>query len=170
MHTQCWLLLRKSFPLILRLKPVCSNSKQTSTRACEFYKPRFCPITPSRIQLGLRLPLFISRLPILTQGLKWCKDYTHCRFYLKGEENIGLPSWKCQKGKAILAQLSNNLAKVKVFTLEITGQLTSIKVKNDLNVSLPLKEWVSQSIINTTLIFATYLHYAWSEKALHKGI
>lgn len=103
---------------MLGLKPVWSNSKQTSTRGCKFYKPRFCPITPSRIQLGLRLPLFISRLPVLTQGLMRCRDHTQRTFYLKGEENIGLPSRKCQKGKAILAQLSNNLAKVKVFTLK----------------------------------------------------
>lgn len=67
----------------------------------------------------------------------WCRDYTQHTFYLKGEENIELPSQKCQKGKTILAQLSNNLAKVRVFTLKITGQLNSNKVKNDLNISLP---------------------------------
>lgn len=84
--------------------------------------------------------------------------------------NIGLPSQKCQKGKAILAQISNNLAKVRVITLKITGQLNSNKVKNDLNVSLPLKDCMSQPIINPTLIFASQLHCAWSEKAAHKGI
>lgn len=78
---------------------------------------------PSTHTQALTHPLF-EVIP-QTSTFSW-KFYKLC---LRAIRKILYYLLKCQKGKAIFTQLSHNLAKVRVFTLKITGLLNSIKWK-----------------------------------------